>query len=111
MIELRAWRGDSEASLVPSTVVINEGLDVAARPEWWPELREEGIETTWQLAYNAGANPVPIRLRQEDLARPVVQDLLRATFEILDPGAIPWSERHPEATAQAGRAAAAPVLG
>jgi hypothetical protein len=29
VIELRAWRGDSEAILVPSTVVINKGLDVA----------------------------------------------------------------------------------
>jgi hypothetical protein len=56
--------------------------------------------------------PAPTRSRsgcaRKDLARPVVQDLLRATFEILDPGAIPWSERHPEATAQAGRAAAGP---
>lgn len=193
MIELRAWRGDSEAILVPSTVVINEGLDVAGpagmvagearseadwkasvSPEAWSfhdafiawtqanlgevrvdyspksyvgirrgrrvwaplwfrkdgasiylpdpdglrgeqqspamdvfqeRLREEGIETTWQPTYNAGANPVPIRLRQDDLAKPVVQDLLRATFEILDPGAVPWSERQPETTTQADAAA------
>jgi len=186
VIELRAWRGDSEAILVPSTVVINEGLDVAgpagmvageARSEadwkasitaeawafhdafiawtranlgevrvdyspksyvgirrgrrvWAPlwfrkdgasiylpdpdglrgeqqspamdvfqeRLRQEGIETTWQYTYNAGANPVPVRLRQEDLGKPVVQELLRATFEILDAGAIPWSERQPGIT-------------
>jgi hypothetical protein len=188
VIELRAWRGDSEAILVPSTVVINEGLDVAgpagmvageARSEadwkasvsteawafrdafiawtqtnlgeirvdyspksyvgirrgrrvWAPlwfrrdgaliylpdpdglrgeqqspamdifqeRLREEGIETTWQPTYNAGANPVPIRLRKEDLAKPVVQDLLRATFQILDLGAVPWSERQAETLEQ-----------
>jgi hypothetical protein len=184
VIELRAWRGESEAILVPSTVVINDGLDVAgpadmvageARSEadwrasvsagawafhdafiawtqanlgevridyspksyvgvhrgrrvWAPlwfrkdgaliylpdpgglrgeeqspamglfqeRLREEGIETTWQPTYNAGADPVPVMLRQDDLAKPVVQDLLRATFEILDHGAIAWSERQPE---------------
>jgi hypothetical protein len=185
VIELRAWRGGSEAILVPSTVVIKEGLDVAGpagvvageerseadwmgsvTPEAWAfhdafiawtranlgevrvdyspksyvgirrgrrvwaplwfrrdgaliylpdpdglrgdqqspamdifqeRLRQEGIETTWQYSYNAGANPVPIRLRQEDLARPVVQDLLRATFGILGPDAIPWSQRQPTA--------------
>jgi hypothetical protein len=46
------------------------------------------------IAGNAGANPVPVRLRQPDLSKPAVQDLLKATFEILDPGAEPWSERH-----------------
>jgi hypothetical protein len=63
-------------------------------------LREAGLETTWQPTYNAGANSVSIRLREADLDKPVVQDLLRATFEILDPGAEPWSERHPPPTAQ-----------
>jgi hypothetical protein len=42
---------------------------------------------------SAGSNPVPIRLRKADLAEPVVHDLLRATFEILASGALPWSER------------------
>jgi hypothetical protein len=55
-------------------------------------LREDGLETNWQPTYNAGANPVSIRLRQTDLDKPSVQDLLRATFEILGPGATPWSE-------------------
>src|SRR5690242_3177123 len=27
-------------------------------------LREDGLETNWQPTYNAGANPVSIRLRQ-----------------------------------------------
>jgi hypothetical protein len=198
VIELRAWRGITEAILVPSTVVINEGLDVAgpagivageARSEadwkasitpdawafhdafiawtranlgevrvdyspksyvgirrgrrvWAPlwfrrdgasiylpdpdglrgeqqspamdvfqeRLRQEAIETTWQYSYNAGANPVPIRMRQEDLAKPVVQDLLRATFEILGPDAVPWSERQPKADSDAGTLTE-PVMG
>jgi hypothetical protein len=55
-------------------------------------LREDGLETNWQPTYNAGANPVSIRLRQTDLDKPSVQDLLQATFEILGPGATPWSE-------------------
>jgi hypothetical protein len=67
-------------------------------------LREAGLETTWQPTYNAGANSVSIRLRQADLDKPVVQDLLRATFEILDPGAEPWSERHPPATPETSSA-------
>ena len=29
VIELRAWRGEAEVILVPETVVINQGLDVA----------------------------------------------------------------------------------
>jgi hypothetical protein len=182
VIELRAWRGETEVILVPDTVVINASLDVAGpagalagetrteadwqdaitpdawafcsafiawtranlgeirvdytpksyvgirrgRRVWAPlwfrkdgasiylpdpdglrgdqqspamdifqeRLREEGLETSWQPTYNAGANPVPVRLRQADLSKPAVQDLLKATFEILDPGVEPWSERH-----------------
>jgi hypothetical protein len=77
--------------------------------------REEGLETSWQPTYNAGANPVAIRLRQADLDKPAVQDLLRATFEILDQRAIPWSEHHPPppaetiTTAAEASQAAAPV--
>jgi hypothetical protein len=195
VIELRAWRGETEVILVPETVVINQNLDVAgpagtvsgeARSEadwkasitpdawtfhdafiawakanlgevrvdyspqsyigirrgrrvWAPlwfrrdgatvylpdpdglrgdqqspamddfqeRLRAEGLETTWQPTYNAGANPVPVRLRQADLSKPVVQQLLRATFEILDPGAIPWSERHSRPVASVPGATAA----
>ena len=185
VIELRAWRGESEAVLVPETVVINRSLDLPgpvageARSEadwkatisseawtfheafvawtganlgevrvdyspksyvgirrgrrvWAPlwfrkdgafiylpdpdglhgdqqspamdvfqeRLREEGLETSWQATYNAGANPVTIRLRQADLDKPVVQDLLKATFDILGPGAEPWSERQAEAATE-----------
>jgi hypothetical protein len=64
-----------------------------AMDEFQERLRQEGLETSWQATYNAGANPVPIRLQKADLTKPVVQELLRATFEILAPGATPWSER------------------
>lgn len=60
-----------------------------ALDEFQERLRAEGLETTWQPTYNAGANPVPVRLRQADLSKPVVQELLRATFEILDTGGPP----------------------
>ena len=62
--------------------------------EFQERLRKEGMETSWQPTYNAGANPVPIRLRTADIAKPVVQELLRATFGILASGATPWSEQH-----------------
>lgn len=62
-------------------------------------LREDGLETNWQPTYNAGANPVSIRLRQTDLDKLAVQDLLRATFEILGQGVAPWSERQAEPVA------------
>jgi hypothetical protein len=65
-------------------------------------LRKEGLETNWQPTYNAGANPVPVRLRQADLARPVIQELLRATFAILHAAAVPWSERQAQPFAPAG---------
>jgi hypothetical protein len=56
-------------------------------------LRDEGLSANWQPSYNAKANPVAIRLRRQDLDRPVVQELLRASYEILADGAQPWSER------------------
>ncbi len=58
-------------------------------------LRDARLDISWQPAYNAGANPVCIRLRLPDLDNPVVQELLRASFEILAQGTAPWSERHP----------------
>jgi hypothetical protein len=70
-------------------------------------FREDGLETNWQPTYNACANPVSIRLRQADLDKPAVQDLLRATFEILGPVAAPWSERQAEQPADSRAATAA----
>ncbi|MGI8574539.1 MAG: hypothetical protein ACR2MA_04185 [Egibacteraceae bacterium] len=56
-------------------------------------LRDEGLSVNWQPSYNAKANPVVIRLRRGDLERAVVQELLRASYEILRNGAQPWTER------------------
>jgi hypothetical protein len=181
VIELRVWRGDIEAIVVPETVVANPSLDVAgtagpvggiSRTEqdwraeatddawefkdtfvewtreelgevrvdygpksyigvrrgrrvwaplwlrndgayvWLPDpdgsreeqpsvafeqlrerLNEVGLEPTWNKNYNAGANPIGLRLTIADLEKPQVQELLRETFAILEPGAVPWSER------------------
>jgi hypothetical protein len=64
-------------------------------------LEAEGVSASWQPTYNAKANPVGIRLRMDDLQRPVVRELLRASLEILKPGAVAWSER-PQTPAKAG---------
>jgi hypothetical protein len=73
-------------------------MAVGAQRRW---LGYRTANSGWQSpTYNAGANLVAIRLRQADLDKPVVQDLLRATFEILDQGAIPWSERHTQPPAE-----------
>jgi hypothetical protein len=188
VVELRAWRGGTEAVVVPEIVVANESLDVGGRSvasgaerteaDWTDECSEEawrfyeefvgwtqqslgevrvdfspksyigirrgrrvwaplwfrrdganvylpdpdgsradepsvafddfrerlravGVEPSWQTTYNAGANPVSIRLRQADLHDTTVQELLRASFEALEPGAAPWSERHPPSTLSA----------
>jgi hypothetical protein len=67
-------------------------------------LHDEGLEAAWQRTYNAGSNPISMRLRRSDLDKPVVQELLRASFEILDPGTAPWSERHSSLPATQGGA-------
>jgi hypothetical protein len=56
-----------------------------------------GLEPSWQASYNAGANPISLRLKKADLDRREVQDLLKASWEIIGDGATPWSERHPAA--------------
>jgi hypothetical protein len=67
-------------------------------------LHDEGLEAAWQRTYNAGSNPISMRLRRSDLDKPVVQELLRASFEILEPGMAPWSERHSSPPAAQGGA-------
>jgi uncharacterized protein (DUF736 family) len=44
-------------------------------------LHDEGLEAAWQRTYNAGSNPISMRLRRSDLDKPVVQELLRATHK------------------------------
>ena len=56
-------------------------------------LQDEGLTASWAPKYNAGANPIGLRLVDADLQRPVVQELLRASHAALGPGADPWSER------------------
>jgi hypothetical protein len=60
-------------------------------------VRGAGLEIAWNRNYNAGANPISIRLTRTDINAAPVQELLRASFEILEPAAIPWSERRPDA--------------
>lgn len=75
--------------------------------EWFRErLAAVGLEPTWAPTYNAGANPISIRLRRDDLAKPEVQELLRASFEALDDSLSPWSERNLAAREPRGLAAA-----
>lgn len=75
--------------------------------EWFRErLAAVGLEPTWAPTYNAGANPISIRLRRDDLAKPEVQELLRASFEALEDSVSPWSERNLVAGEPKGPAAA-----
>ena len=50
-------------------------------------LAQQGLDLSWQTTYNAGANPLSIRLRREDLFSSEVQQLLRATYEAVRPSA------------------------
>jgi hypothetical protein len=58
-------------------------------------LRAVGLEPSWQTTYNAGSNPVSLRLKRADLGQPVVHELLRSSYESLDPTSVPWSQQHP----------------
>ncbi|GAA2501974.1 hypothetical protein GCM10009858_45150 [Terrabacter carboxydivorans] len=55
-------------------------------------LAERGYTLNWQTTYNAGANPVAIRLRRNDLNDTAVHQLLEATYRAVHPGAGNWSE-------------------
>ncbi len=59
-----------------------------------PRLSAAGITAAWVPNYNAMANPVSLRLRRVDLELPIVQQVLRASYEILQAGARPWSQRN-----------------
>jgi hypothetical protein len=95
------FRRDGATIYLPDPDGLRGEQQSPAMDEFQERLRKEGLEAGWQQTYNAGANPIPIRLRKADLAKPVVQELLRATFEILAPSSIPWSERHAEPAADA----------
>jgi hypothetical protein len=70
-----------------------------AYEQFEPRLRDAGVTASWVPNYNAKANPVSVRLTQADLEQPVVQELLRASYDILAEGAQPWSERERSAAA------------
>ncbi|WP_156035024.1 hypothetical protein [Terrabacter tumescens] len=65
-------------------------------------LAERGYTLNWQTTYNAGANPVAVRLRRKDLTDTAVHQLLEATYRAVQPGAHNWSE---EASVERERAA------
>lgn len=89
------FRRDGAFVYLPDPDGLRGDQQSPAMDHFQERLRAEGLEANWQPTYNAGANPVSVRLRTGDLTKPAVQDLLRATFEILDQAALPWSERHP----------------
>jgi len=180
VVELRCWRGEAEAVLVPELVIANPALDVSGTPlavtsgstrteadwcdqmsseawafkdqfvQWvrsnvgdvaidyspksyvglrvgrrvwaplWPRkdgaflylpdpdgshseestafeyfresLEQCGLTLGWNSTYNAGANPLSIRLRASDLELEQVQELLQATYlKLKVPSQLPWS--------------------
>ncbi len=58
-----------------------------------PRLADAGLSASWAPKYNAGANIIGVRLTSDDLTKPVVQELLRASHAALADGATAWSER------------------
>ncbi len=183
VVEMRCWRGENEAVLVPDLVIANPELDVSGTPlavtagstrtedDWrevmtaeawsfkdqfinwvrshvgdvqvdyspksyvglrvgrrvwaplWPRtdgayiylpdpdgsrkdesvafeyfrelLDGKGLTIAWNPTYNAGANPVSIRLRLADLTKPAVEQLMKATYETIStPSPEPWSVAH-----------------
>lgn len=70
----------------------SRGEESAAFSYFQNRLSKIGLVLNWQTTYNAGANPMSIRLRRDDLRNEAVQELLRASFEALKPGARRWSE-------------------
>lgn len=64
-------------------------------------LEADGVDIAWQPTYNAGSNPVAVRLTRVDLGKPSVQELLAATFRALETGVRPWSEVHGAAVMEA----------
>lgn len=54
-------------------------------------LEDSGVSLSWNPSYNAGANPISLRLRAPDLESQSVQRLLLASHASIAPGAVPWS--------------------
>jgi hypothetical protein len=47
------------------------------------QLDQVGLASSWTPTYNAGANPITVRLNQGDLDKPTVQGLFKASYEFL----------------------------
>ncbi len=62
--------------------------------EHFRDLLADDFPLSWQVNYNAGANPISVRLRRQDLDDPRVEALLRATYAAVKPGVPPWSQQH-----------------
>lgn len=58
-------------------------------------LAPDEIDISWTSKYNAGANPIAVGLHRSDLTKEHLHEFLKATFDILEPNATPWSERNP----------------
>jgi hypothetical protein len=70
------------------------------------QLIEAGLAPGWTPTYNAGANPITVRLNKADLEKPAVQDLLRASYRFLAEKAA-WSDEQSVESDSADRGAAA----
>lgn len=58
-------------------------------------LDGEGLTIAWNPTYNAGANPISIRMRTDDLAKPAVLQFLKGTYEaVVTSSPEPWSVTH-----------------
>lgn len=66
--------------------------DASPAYEYFREkLERVGLAVSWVPTYNAGANPITVRLGIADLDKPEVHELLRATYQFLVEKKI-WSE-------------------
>ena len=79
------------------------------------KLASAGVNLTWAYGYDGGTHPVSIGLTKADLEKPEVRELLRASYEITDEDAVPWSDRQAPpsdgGSNGAGAGAHAPVQG
>jgi hypothetical protein len=99
----RVWaplwlRADGATVYLPDPDGSREEQPSVAFEYFVDRLRDVGLEPNWQRTYNGGANPIALRLRRSDLAKTQVQELLAASFEILEAGAAPFSARSAQPT-------------
>jgi hypothetical protein len=86
------FRRDGARTYLPDPDGLKGDEQSPAMDVFQERLRDIGVEINWTPAYNAGSNPVAVTLTRADINKPEVRDFLRATFHILDHGAVPWSQ-------------------